>query len=91
MGIQHRRVVGKILVVVQRGAYRQFLHVDVGAVERGQMRRQWPNVDWLDAVFVYQAGHLDAAPLGQIINKPVVQDVPVEHESLPCVVRPDDA
>ena len=59
--IHHRGVIDVLAVLGHQRRDGQFLHVDVGADQRGQLRRQGADIGRLDAVAVDEAGHLDRA------------------------------
>ncbi len=61
--IEHRSVVNGIDISRNGGLNDQLLHVDVGAVQRRQLRRVMVDAYWLDTIAVYQAGNFHAAAL----------------------------
>ena len=61
---------------------RQFLHVDVGADQRGELRRQLADEGRLDAGGIDQARHFGRAIVRQRGDAAIVAHVAVDHRRL---------
>ena len=68
VGIEHGRVINVFAPAGQGRFDGEGLNVDVGLHQRGQVGRQAANADRLETIFVYQAGYLNTAALGQVVN-----------------------
>src|SRR4051794_30002552 len=88
--IKHRRVVHVLAPAGESSLHSELLHVDVGANQRRELRRQRTDPRGLDAVAVDETRHLDRATRRKVINKTVVRDVAVHNTRLARLDTPDD-
>jgi hypothetical protein len=80
--IEHGRLVDVLAVAGQGRLDGQFLDVDVGLHQGGQLGRQDANLRRLDAVAVDHAGDFDDAGAGQIGDQSAIGDVAVDDPRL---------
>lgn len=65
-------------VAAQRRLDGQFLHIDIGAVERRQLCGQRANIRTLHAVPIDQTRHFDTCALRQIGDQPRIRHIAVD-------------
>ena len=66
--VEHGGVVNMIPLARHRRLDHHRLHVNIGLHQRGQVRRQRPDLNRLDAVFIDRAGYFNAAAGWQVID-----------------------
>ena len=89
--VHHRGVVDVLAVAGEDGLHGQLLDVDVGAHHRRELQGQLADVGGLQAVLVHEAGDLDAAAFGQVLDEAGVEDVAVDHAGFAGLAAVDDA
>ena len=90
MGIKHRRVVDVFGVLIDQGRNGKFLHIDIGAHQSDQLRRNVFDNSGLQAVAVHQHRDFHRTAFGQLRDETSVGDVAVDHRRLAGDHRIDD-
>jgi hypothetical protein len=88
--VEHRGVVHVLALPGECGLHRQFLHIDIRADERRELRRECADVRGLHAVAVDEARNLNRGARGQVVDEPLVGHVAVDDARLARLDAADD-
>ena len=80
-------ILGRVVQILKRLPR---LHIDIGADERGELRRQVADIGGLQAIVVDQARHFDGRGIGQRGDHAIVPEIAVDDRGFARPDRIDD-
>ncbi len=90
VGVHHGGVINMLALLLDKCPNRQFLNVDVGAHQRGQLRGQLSDRCGLDARGIDKAWNFGRACVGQRGDRTIVAHISVDHGGCAGPDRIDD-
>src|SRR5579862_102205 len=89
--VKHDCLIDVVTPLLERGPHRQLGHVHERPVERRALRGKAADADWMHAITVDLAGHLDAAARWKVVDQALVANIPVLEPGLASDERMDVA